>query len=161
MLELNPGLTIWTIVTFLVLLMLMRAFAWKPMLKALTDRENSIRESLERAEHAKETSERILFENNKRLAEAEEQSRRIVAEGRQASEHVKNEITQKAHEEAHGMIERAKSEIERSKHSALQELRSEVAFLAIRVAEKILDQKLDPEKHKKIIDAELANLSKN
>src|SRR5579883_1322524 len=150
MLELNPGLTIWTIVTFLALLLLLRAFAWKPILNALTNRENTIRESLERAEHAKETSERILAENNKRLAEAEQESRHIIAQGREAAEHVKSEIAQKAHEEAQNMLQQAKAEIERSKLAALQELRTEIASLAIQAAGKILDETLDETKHRKV-----------
>ena len=161
MLELNPGLTIWTIVTFLVLLLLLRKFAWKPVLQALTNRENTIRESLERAEHAKEMAERILTENNTRLGQAEEEARRILAEGREAGDRMKQEITQKAHDEARAMVDRAKAEIERSKSAAIQELRSEVASMAITVAEKTLDQKLDREQQTKIIDKELANLSKN
>ncbi len=160
MLELNPGLTIWTIVTFLALLFLLRKFAWKPVLKALADRENSIRESLERAEHAKETAERILAENNKRLAQAEDDSQRILAEGRDAGERMKQEIAQKAHDEARAMVERAKAEIERAKRAAIQELRSEVATMAITVAEKILDQRLDPAQQAKIIEKEIAELSK-
>jgi len=161
MLELNPGLTIWTIVTFLALLLLLRAFAWKPILNALTNRENTIRESLERAEHAKETAERILAENNKRLAEAEDESRRIIAQGREAAEHVKNEIAQKAHEEAQGILQQAKAEIERSKVAALQELRTEIASLAIQAAGKILDETLDEAKHRKVIDKVIDNLPKN
>lgn len=161
MLELNPGLTIWTIVTFLALLLLLRAFAWKPILNALTNRENTIRESLERAEHAQETAERILAENNKRLAEAEEESRRIIAQGREAAEHVKSEITQRAHDEAQTMIQQAKAEIDRSKVAALQELRTEIASLAVQAAGKILDETLDEAKHRKVIDKVIDNLPKN
>ena len=138
MLEINPGLIVWTVVTFVLLVIVLRKAAWKPLLKALHDREEGIRTSLEKAEHANAEAERILTENRKQLASAEEQSRRILADGRALGEKLKSEIVEKANQQARTMVEQAKQEIERDKDAALSELRGEVANLAILAASKIL-----------------------
>ena len=78
MLDLNPGLIIWTIVTFLVAMLILRRYAWKPLLGALAAREEKIRSQLEQAEHAQAEAQRLLEEHQRALAAAEEQSQRII-----------------------------------------------------------------------------------
>ncbi|MBI4546984.1 MAG: F0F1 ATP synthase subunit B [Ignavibacteriae bacterium] len=161
MLEVNPGLVIWTIVTFILLVIVLRKIAWKPLLEALNRREEHVRSSLERAEHAKQEAERILEENRKQLARAEAESQRILNEGRTLAEKLKAEIMDKANQQSRKVIEQAKLEIERDKDAALSELRGEVVHLAIMAAEKILDETLDENKHRKLIDGYLKSLPKN
>lgn len=161
MLTPNPGLIIWTILTFLVLLALLRKFAWKPLLESLHKREEHVKMSIERAEQAKQDAERILEENRKQLSRAESEAQRILGEGRVLGEKLKNEIVEQANQQSRRMVEQAKQEIERDKEAALSHLRSEVASLAIKAAEKILDENLDQAKQSKIIDAYLKELPKN
>lgn len=161
MLSINPGLIIWTIITFVILLVVLRKFAWKPLLDALHRREDHVRSSLERAEHAKQEAERLLEENKRRLARAEEESHRILNENRALGEKLKSEIVEKANQQSRRMIDQAKQEIERDKDAALAQLRGEVANLAISAAEKILDETLDAQKHRKLIDGYLRDLPKN
>lgn len=161
MLDINPGLIVWTIVTFGLLLMVLRMFAWKPLLEALSKREEHVRSSLERAEFAKQEAERILEENRKQLAKVESESSRILSEGRALGEKLKNEMIDQANQQSRRLIEQAKQEIERDKDAALSQLRGEVANLAIRAAEKILDETLDEAKQRKIVDAYLKDLPKN
>ncbi|HZY10507.1 MAG TPA: F0F1 ATP synthase subunit B [Bacteroidota bacterium] len=152
---------IWTIITFVILLVVLRKFAWKPLLDALHRREDHVRSSLERAEHAKQEAERLLEENKRRLARAEEESHRILNENRALGEKLKSEIVEKANQQSRRMIDQAKQEIERDKDAALAQLRGEVANLAISAAEKILDETLDAQKHRKLIDGYLRDLPKN
>ena len=161
MLEINPGLIIWTIVTFLCLAGILRKFAWKPLLEALLRREEYVRSSLERAEQAKQEAERLLEENRRQMAHAEEETRRIVAEGRAFGQKLKSEIVEKATQQARQAVEQARQEIERDKELALRQLRSEVADLAVRAAEKILGEVLDADKHRKVIDDMFRELPKN
>lgn len=161
MLELNPGLIIWTVVTFVILLLILRKIAWKPLLTALHTREETIRSSMERAEKAKEEAERLLEENRKNLQRAEEQMQQIIREGRSAADKMKNEILEKASADSRRMIEQAKDEIEREKDAALAKLRQEVADLAIQAATKILGGELEEKHHRKIIDDFLGRLPKN
>ncbi len=161
MLDPNPGLIVWTLVTFVLLVVILRKFAWKPLLESLQKREDTVRGALERAEHAKQEAERLLEENRKQLARAEADAQRILNEGRELGEKLKAEIVEKANQQSRRLTEQAKQEIERDKEAALAQLRGEVANLAIKAAEKILDETLDEKKHGAIVDSYLKNLPKN
>jgi F-type H+-transporting ATPase subunit b len=160
MFDINPGLILWTIITFVIVLVILRLTAWKTLVGALTSREEKIRTSLEQAERAQQDAVRLLEENKKQLAQAEEHSQRIIRDGRDLGEQLKTEILEKADTGARHMIEQAKDEIAREKEKALNQLRAEVAELAIGVAGKILDANLDPAKHRQLIDAAIKDLSK-
>lgn len=161
MLELNPGLTIWTIVTFFALLVLLRAFAWKPILAALTARETAIQESLDKAEHARQEAERMIAEHMSRLAKAEEEARRILIEAREGAEKIKDDIAAKSREEAERIMQYAQTEIERSRKAAMISLQTEVASLAISAAERILKETLDAAKQTSLANRIIADLPKN
>ncbi|MEE9224586.1 MAG: F0F1 ATP synthase subunit B [Bacteroidota bacterium] len=161
MLELNPGLIIWTGITFFLLLLILRTVAWKPILTALQTREDTIRSSLDRAEEAKRGAEHILEENRKNLSRAEQESFRIINEGKSLAEKMKSEIVEKANAQARRMIEEAREGINREKEVALSELRGEVADLAVLAASKILEETLDVRKHRKMVDNFLKELPKS
>lgn len=158
LLDVNPGLIFWTIITFLILLFILKKTAWQPILQALKEREDNIRSSLEKAEQARKEAEEILEKNRKNLAEAEEQVRKIINEGKEYAGKLRNEIISKANEEAQKMLENAKQEIENKKQEALTELKEIVADLSIQAAEKILEETLDKEKHKKLVEKLIQNL---
>ena len=160
MLEINPGLIIWTIVTFVIVVAILRATAWKPLLGALTAREEKIRLSLAEAQNAQQQAQALLEENRKQLALAEEQSQRIIREGRDLGERLKAEILEKANASARSAVEQAREEIQREKESALTQLRSEVADLAIQAAGKILDANLDTAKQRALVDAVIRDINK-
>jgi F-type H+-transporting ATPase subunit b len=160
MFEINPGLIVWTIITFVVVLVILRTSAWKTLLGALTAREEKIRSSLEQAERAQQEAARLLEENRKQLALADEQSQRVLREGRDVGERLKAEIMEKASGSARQMIEQARGEIAREKEKALLQLRAEVADLAISAAGKILDANLDSARHRKLIDDAIRDVSK-
>ncbi|MDP2207919.1 MAG: F0F1 ATP synthase subunit B [Bacteroidota bacterium] len=161
MLDINPGLIIWTIVTFLILMFLLTKLAWKPLLSALEKREEHIRSSIDRAEKAARDAEHQAAENKKHIANAEVKASKLLKEGHELGEKLKAEIVEKAHHHARHMVESAKLEIEREKEAALLKLRSEVADLAIIAAKKIIGETLDVEKHRKVVDSYLDELPKN
>ncbi|HLF13381.1 MAG TPA: F0F1 ATP synthase subunit B [Bacteroidota bacterium] len=161
MLDPNPGLIVWTIVTFVLLLLVLRKFAWKPLLKALHDRESSIRGTLEHAENAKAEAGRILEENRRQLARAGEESQKILGEGRALGEKLKQEIVDQANRQSRRMVDQARLEIGRDKDNALAQLRREVATLALQAAGKILNETLDEKRHRALIDESLSKLPKN
>jgi F-type H+-transporting ATPase subunit b len=161
MLDINPGLIIWTLITFVLLILLLSKLAWKPLLGALQAREQGIADALSQADEARKESERVLNENKAALAKANEETARLIAEGRIMAEQVKNDIIAKANENAKSLIAQAKDEINREKEAALIQLRSEVADLAIAVAEKIVDETLDGAKQKKFVDKVLQQMPKN
>jgi F-type H+-transporting ATPase subunit b len=160
MLEINPGLILWTIITFVIVLLILRATAWKPLLAALTAREEQIRSSLREAQEAQQKAQQLLEDHRKQLALAEEQSQRIIKQGREMAERLKTEILEKAQGSATFMVTQAKDEIRREKESALIELRGEVADLAILAAGKLLDANLDTPKQRALADAAIKDINK-
>ncbi len=151
-LDISFGPIFWTIFNFLLLLLVLRATAWKPILNALQTREDAINDALNRAEVAREEAERILAENQKQLRRAEEEGQRVLRESREYAERLQAEAAAKAQQEGRRLIEQARQEIERSKQQALNELREEVASLAIDAAEKIIHESLDADRHRRLVD---------
>ncbi len=161
MLELNPGLILWTIIIFVALIFILKKVAWKPILEALHKREHDIHEALDNAAKANKEAERLLAENKTQLARINEETTKLMNEARQSAEQMKSQIIQQANDSARQLTERAKAEIERDKEAAIQSLRKEVATLAIQAAGKILDETLDENKHRKLVDNFLTELPKN
>lgn len=160
MLELNPGLILWTILTFLILLVVLRMIAWKPLMHALTAREEKIRISLKQAEEAQKAAKDLLEEHNRQLTKAEEESQKIIKEGREMGEKLKGEILEKANAASRHMVDQAREEIAREKDAALFQLREEVADIAIGAAGRILDANLDTPKQRALVDDVLKDLEK-
>lgn len=152
LLKIDPGLMIWTIVTFVVLLTILRLVAWKPLLAMLDEREKRIQDALGQAEKAKEAAEKSVEENRRMLAKAEADAAEAIARGREAAERVAQEVRQRAETESRQMLEQARRSIQQEKEQAIQELRNQVADLAILAAEKILEENLDEARNRKIVE---------
>jgi F-type H+-transporting ATPase subunit b len=161
LIDVNPGVAFWTLVTFLILLFVLKKFAWKPILTALEQREVSIRESLEKAEKAKEDAQKVLDQNQINLAKAEEESKQIINQSRAYAEKLKEQIVLETKEQAKKMIEEASAEIERKKDAAFDELKNQVVDIAIAAAEKILRENLNKETQKNIVNRYIGEITKN
>ncbi|RPI01494.1 MAG: ATP synthase F0 subunit B [Ignavibacteriae bacterium] len=159
--DINPGLIIWTILSFLVLLFLLAKFAWTPILKMLGDREGQIRSALEQADRARTEAEEMIKQNEKNLARAEEEYQKMIREGKMLAEKLKDEIVVKAKQQAQQELKKASEEIQRNIDAAKLQLRSEIAGLAIQATEKILDETLDDARRKKLTDSVINKLPKN
>ena len=152
LLKVEPGLMIWTVVTFLVLLLLLKTFVWKPLLTALDEREERIRRSVEGAEQARQEAEQLLAQHKEQVANAEAEARDIIRQGRELAERTREELVQKTQYDSQRMIEQARRAIQQEKEVALTELREEIADLAIQAAEKIVVTNLDTELNRKLVD---------
>ena len=161
LLDVNPGLMIWTVVTFIILLILLKKIAWKPILSALDKRENDIREALSQAETAKEEAKKILEENQAILAKAEEESKKIIEQSRNYAQSLKDQMLLESKEQAKKIIDEASSEIERKKDAAFEELKGQIAEIAVNAAEKIIRESLDAQKGKQVVDRYLNEINKN
>lgn len=151
-LDLNWGPILWTVLNFSLLVVLLRFIAWKPILAALENRERSISESLDRAEQARVEADRVLAENHKALAKVEEESQKMLRDSRDYASRIQAEAHERAQEEARKLIAQAREDIEHLKQQALNELRVEVAQLAVGAAEKILNERLDMDRSRKLVD---------
>jgi len=161
LLDVNPGLMIWTVITFIILLFVLKRVAWKPILAALDKRENDIKESLTQAEKAKNEAKMILEENQANLAKAEEESRKIIEQSRTYAESLKEQLMRESKEQAKKIVDDASSEIQRNKDAAFEELKGQIAEIAVGAAEKIIRDTLDAQKSKQVIDKYLNDVTKN
>ena len=158
MLEINPGLSIWTLIIFGLLLVLLSRIAWKPILASLKRREEAIADSLSKAEHARADAEKLIAETERQRKLNEEQLHKQLREGKEYAERIRSELATKAQEEAKKMLDQAKAQIERDTQIAIAQLRNEAADLAIAAAGKLLDESMNDDKHKKIVEKFIAEL---
>lgn len=161
LLDVNYGLIFWVTVTFVLLLLILKKIAWGPILNSLNEREGFIKDSIEKAEKAQASAEKLLEENKANLARAEEEAQKIIEQGREYSDKLKTQMLEESKSEAKKMIEEATSEIERKNKEAFNNLKGEIADIAINAAEKIIRANLDNEKQSKLVDEYLKDLSKN
>ena len=156
--QLDPGLFIWTILTFLLLLFVLAKFAWKPLLKMLKDREELIRSSLEDAEKAKEELERLNDEGEVIVNQARSEAQTILSEGKAAATKLKEETLAGAKEQAKNIISEAEKQINVEKDKAINEIKSEVVNLSLNISKKLINKNLSPEDNKALIDESLSNV---
>lgn len=161
LLSVNPGLIIWQILIFVILLFVLKKIAWKPMLTALNSREEGIKDSIEQAKNLRKEAEALVDEHKKNLSEANAQSMKIINDAKEVANKMRDDIIQKSQEESRRIVEQARAEIKQEKESAMSDLRSEVSDLAIKAAEKILKENLDETKQKKIVDDFISRIPSN
>jgi F-type H+-transporting ATPase subunit b len=149
--QLDPGLFIWTIATFLVLLALLAKFAWRPLLKALDDRQALIRKSLEDAQHARQELERLQQESAQIISSARAEAESIVSQSRSDAERLRQELKQTARAEAATIVKNAERQIELQTHQALRQIREEAVDLSIMIASKLLGRNVSKEDNDRLI----------
>lgn len=155
----NPGLSVWTTVIFLMLLGVLWKFAWGPLLAAVEAREERIQSALDQSRTHQEEAEKLIAEHRAQLAEARRQAAEIVAESRSAAENLRRDLEAKAREEAQGIVEAARNEIERQKDQALAELRAESVDLALAAAARLLEERVDSDRDRQIVSSFLDDLT--
>jgi F-type H+-transporting ATPase subunit b len=136
------GLMFWMTIVFALLIFILGKFAWRPIMKALKQREEFIEESLTAAERAKKEMKELKFSNEQLLKEAQEERDAILREARRVKESIIEEARERANEEADNIVENAKERIENEKKAAMIDLKNQIADMAITVAEKILEREL-------------------
>lgn len=148
----DPGLYIWTIATFLILLVLLAKFAWRPLLEALDRRQESIRKSLDDARQAKQELERLQAESARMLAQARTEAEAIVARTRDDANRLRDELREKAQQEAAGILRNAEKQIELETARALQQIRHEAVDLSVAIASKLLQRNVSREDNERLIE---------
>ncbi|MBI2150312.1 MAG: F0F1 ATP synthase subunit B [Acidobacteria bacterium] len=154
----DPGLFIWTIVTFLVLLGLLAKFAWRPLLRALESRQESIKRSLEDAEWARKELERLRQESAKIIQQAHVEAESIISKTWSDAERLREEVKQTARKEADGILRGAEQQIQLQTREALQQIRHEVADIAVLLASKVIERNLSKEDNERLINETLKQM---
>jgi ATP synthase, F0 subunit b len=148
-------------VVFVLFVLLLKKLAWKPLIGALNQREESILNAIENAEKLNKEAEQLIEQNKKNLADANAQSMKIINESKDAANKVREDLIQKANEDARKILDNAKMEIEKQKESALSEMKDKISEIAVQAAEKIISENLDAKKQRELIGDFLSKVTKN
>lgn len=157
----DPGLFIWTIVTFLTLLALLTKFAWKPLLAALNERQERIRTSLDEAKRASEEMERLRRESAEIIRQAHIEAGAIVTSIRADAERLREETKVKARAEAAAIVAAAERQIQAEALRARHEVRREAVDLSVAIASKLLRRNISAEDNRVMIDEMIGSLSRH
>jgi|TARA_B110000438_G_C15725993_1_gene612026 F-type H+-transporting ATPase subunit b len=156
------GLIFWTTVVFSLLLIVLKKYAWKPILNAVDERNKSIEEALRAADKAKEEMLSLNADNERILIEAKKERDILLKEGREIKDSIIAEAKDKAKGDAEKILTTAKEQIINEKMKAITELKNQVATLSIEIAEKVLKSELqDLNKQKELVATAIANKDLN
>lgn len=148
----ESGTIFWTILTFVLLMLILKKFAWKPILKTLSDRENKIKIALYQAEQDQKDAEKLLAEQRELLDKARKDSIQIINDSKKSAEVSRKELLEQARTEADRLLERAKQEIELSKNAAIDEVKKYATNIAFLAAQKVVGETLSQEQHLSLVD---------
>jgi len=151
------GTIFWMVLMFIIVLVILKKFAWRPILNALDRREKNIENSLLSARKAREEMERMKADNEQVMAEARKERNEMLRETKLMSEKIVDEAKGKAGDEAKKIIESAREQIDHEKQAALSEIRNQVAELSVDIAEKILREKLKGDKEQQDLINKILN----
>lgn len=156
------GLLFWMLLTFSVVLFILKKYAWKPILASLKQRDESIEHALQAAEEAKAEMAKLKADNDKVLAEAKEERDTIIKEARDLKDKIISEAKEQAQEEAAKLIESAKQTIESEKVMAVNDMKAQIAEMSIQIAEKVVASQLaDPKVADDLVNKSLDEIFAN
>ena len=155
----NPGIFLWTLVTFFIVLGILKWKAWGPLMKALDDREEKIASALNAASKAKEEAEKVSSDYEEMIAKAESEKQKILTQAKDDSDQLRQKKEAEADAKCDDMLNKAKKEIEAEKAKALKEIKSVAVNLSIEAASKIIQKNLDSEDNKKIAEETIRSIN--
>ncbi len=156
--QITPGVSIWTLAIFGILLFALGKWAWPQILKAVEEREKKIAAQIAQAEAANKEAQRVLAEYQQKLAAAKGEAQDLLAAGRQAGEKLREEIVARARAEHEELIARARREIATEREKAVADLRREAVELSLAAAGKVIEKNLDTEADRRLVQEYLNSL---
>ncbi len=158
--DINGGVIIWTVVIFLILLVVLWRLGYPELLRMVEERERRIQKQLEDAEKANAEAQRLLDEHKKQIAAAHNQAQEILAKAKAVSEKERATLLAKAREEYDALLNRARKDIDAEKEKAIQALRREAVDLSIAAASRVIEANLDTDANRKLVTEFLESLGK-
>lgn len=152
MFKAEPGLIIWTLVSFFILLILLAKLVYPLILKGLKKREETIQQQLEEARKTRQEATALLEDYKRQLSEARTEAQKVMNEGKELGENMRKEIVQKAQQESNQIVKRAQEEIELQKQKAILEIQEKIADLSIMAASKVINKSLNTEDHRRLVE---------
>ncbi len=150
LITINPGLVIWTLITFVLLFFILKKFAWGPILTALDKREQSIKDNVVQAQKTREEAETILADYKGKLDSIKEEARQLVEEGKAKGEQAREELLEQARKEYEEQLGRARKEIDLAKQKALDEFQQFAVDLTLEMASRVTRKSLSDADHRKL-----------
>lgn len=155
------GTAFWTLLTFATLLAILARFAWKPLLAALDAREKGIQDNIDEAGRQREEAEKLLARHRERLAEEHLRAQAMLAESRTAAEALRRKLEANAREETQSLLANARQEIERERKAAVEAVRKEAVDVALAVASRLLNERLDAKRDRHLAAEYIDDLAKS
>ena len=160
LLDLDPGLAIWTIITFVTLLFILKTFAWKPLLQSLESREHHIRETLENSEWSQHEAQQILERAQMQLADVNDQARQVLEDAEDKAKKVQDEAIGATETHCLRLKNKTKEEIKQLQAKAVADVWGQLGDFGIQIAGQLLKKSINPDDHAAIIDEALADIRK-
>ena len=154
----SAGLMVWTLAIFIVLLVILSRFAFKPLTAAVAARERALQEAIEGAKRDREAAAQLLAEQRAQIEAARSEAQRFIAEGRAAGEQMRNHMLEEARVQQEELLARARREIESDRLRAIADLRREAVDLAIAGAGRVIERNLDDQSNRKLVETFLASV---
>jgi len=158
MLEVHGGLLAWTVLTFVLLLVVLKKVAWGPILDALDARENEIKDALNAAEKAREEAERVSSDYEDSIRKAQAEAQQIISDAKTAGEKVKLDLETIANEKADEIIEKAKAQIDTERVRVISEIKTVAVEISLSAAAKVIERNLDSDDNRKLVNEALEGI---
>ena len=158
MLEVHGGLLAWTVLTFVLLLVVLKKVAWGPILDALEARENEIKEALNAAEKAREEAKRVSSDYEDAIRKAQAEAQQIISDAKTAGEKVKLDLEAVASEKADEIIEKAKAQIDAERIKVISEIKAVAVEISLSAAAKVIEKNLDSDDNRKLVNEALEGI---
>jgi F-type H+-transporting ATPase subunit b len=159
--DIRGNLMLWTLITFLAAFFALRKWAFPPMFRAVEAREKALEEAIEGAKRDREAAAALLAEQQRNLDAARGEAQKFMADARQASEKVRADLLEQTRKEQGDLLERARRDIEQEREKAIAQLRREAVELAILGASKAIEENLDADRNRKLVENYLASIGSN
>jgi F-type H+-transporting ATPase subunit b len=154
----SGGVMVWTLVIFIFLLLVLSKYAFKPITKAVEEREKALADAIEAAQRDRDDANRLLQDQREQIAAARDEAQKIIADARAAAEQVRGKLIEQAHGETGELLERARREIGAERDRAIADLRLEAIDLAIAGASRVIGKNLDDQSNRQLVQSFLASV---
>jgi len=154
----DTGLMFWTLVIFVVLMFVLSKYAFRPLTKAVQDRERALQEAIDAAKADRDAAAALLSEHQAQIEGARNDAQKFIAEGRAVAEKMRTDMIEQTRKEQQDMLDRARRDIEAEKDKAISQLRREAVDLALAGASKVIEQNLESQKNRQLVESYLASI---
>ena len=158
LIQVTPGLMIWTIIAFLITLFVLKRYAFGPIQKTIDERREQIRRSIEEADHARDEARNLLEEHKKLMQEARGEAESIINEARKTRDSIETRMREETEAERQRRLEETKREIQAETTRQLERIRSEVADLTLEATSIVVGRKLDADRDRELITEAIGSL---